>query len=140
MSRLKGAQSSTSTGKFTLAELLDQGQRSGKCDVSRSSLHASEATLEAIPEALWTLSAELLSLNVMGHKIPTLPTTVAQLPLLRVLNVSENQLSELPEALCRLTGLTELDFSDNAIQILPTNFGALVQLKTLRGFKNKLKR
>ncbi|XP_015256147.1 PREDICTED: leucine-rich repeat and calponin homology domain-containing protein 4-like [Cyprinodon variegatus] len=70
--------------------------------------------------------------------LSSLPPSMFQLPLLRVLIVSNNKLSSLPSSIYSLTHLRQLDVSCNELQSLPPELGQLESLRDLNLRRNQL--
>ncbi|KAM7365966.1 hypothetical protein PAMP_015441 [Pampus punctatissimus] len=95
-------------------------------------------TLSLYHNGMRSLSSSLGNLQALTYLNLSLPPSVFQLPLLRVLIVSNNKLSSLPASINSLTHLRQLDVSCNELQCLPAELGQLECLRDLNLRRNQL--
>ena len=74
----------------------------------------------------------LITLNLSGNKLFTLPAGIKYLKQLKCLDISFNSVSKLPEQMSGLHSLEDLDASNNNLGILTPTFNQLTTLKTLK--------
>ena len=92
------------------------------------SLNLSGNGIESLPAAIATQSA-LTSLRITHNKIGSVPAQICSLHFLEILNLSQNELTILPAKMGELTNLTELQLHCNRIIQLP------LSLKNCKGMK-----
>uniref|UniRef100_A0A3Q3X795 Calponin-homology (CH) domain-containing protein n=1 Tax=Mola mola TaxID=94237 RepID=A0A3Q3X795_MOLML len=100
-------------------------------------------TLSLYHNGMRSLSSNLGNLQALTYLnlrnlLSSLPPSVFQLPLLRVLIVSNNKLCSLPGSIYALTHLRQLDVSCNELQSLPSELGQLECLRDLNLRRNQL--
>ncbi|KAK1889890.1 Leucine-rich repeat and calponin like domain containing protein 4 [Dissostichus eleginoides] len=95
-------------------------------------------TLSLYHNGMRSLSSSLGNLQALTYLNLSLPPSVFQLPLLRVLIVSNNKLCSLPASIYSLTHLRQLDVSCNELQGLPAELGQLESLRDLNLRRNQL--
>jgi len=103
--------------------------------------------LKTIPyqEGEWTCEIEgeiyrgnIISLNLHGKGIKSLPDCIGKLKNLTQLSIENNQLSSLPESIGNLKNLTTIDLAYNELSNLPESIGNLEKLTELDLWVNEL--
>ncbi len=79
----------------------------------------------------------IVSLNLIGYGITTVPSAVAKLRL-RHLKLGENKLTAIPEEIGLIAPLTDLGLKLNALAAIPTTLGNLIHLTDLNLSNNSL--
>jgi leucine-rich repeat protein SHOC2 len=80
----------------------------------------------------------LLTLNLRGIELTSLPESIGSLTCLTHLDLRDNQLTSLPESMGNLTCLTHLDLRDNQLTSLPESMGNLTCLTRIYLDNNQL--
>ena len=75
----------------------------------------SDCRLTAIPEAIFQLKDSLISLNLGGNQLSSLPDGMAELQCLRILFFAQNKFKTVPVVLGKLSKLYMLSFKSNEI-------------------------
>uniref|UniRef100_A0A8C4QYM5 Leucine rich repeat containing 57 n=1 Tax=Eptatretus burgeri TaxID=7764 RepID=A0A8C4QYM5_EPTBU len=83
------------------------------------------------PEDLLRLHRKLRSVDLSENKLTSLPASVAQLKMLKILYVNQNRLGSLPQELCQLSKLEALYAADNRLTAMPARLGSLKALRTI---------
>jgi hypothetical protein len=102
------------------------------------SLNLSGNGIESLPSAIATQSA-LTSLRITHNKIGSIPAQICSLQFLEILNLSHNELSILPAKLGDLTKLTELQLHSNRIIQLPLSLKNCTGMKLLTLHENPIR-
>lgn len=93
-------------------------------------LDLSYLELKEIPKEVWEIE-DLVSLNIAGAYIDSLPSEISNLKKLQVLNISDCNFEEFPMEVLSLENLRELDISFMPLNELPIGFEKLQSLKKL---------
>ncbi|KAG1676077.1 hypothetical protein FOA52_014942 [Chlamydomonas sp. UWO 241] len=96
---------------------------------SATTLDISSNLIQSIPEALFPGLTQLVSINLSGNGLDSLPDDISALTALTRLDASHNKLSSLPEGLWKLVGLVELNLGHNKLSVIG---GDIVQLSALQ--------
>ena len=102
------------------------------------SLNLSGNGIETLPAAIATQSA-LTSLRITHNKIGFVPAQICSLYFLEILNLSRNELTLLPAKMGDLTGLTELQLHCNRIIQLPLSLKICRKMKLLTLHENPIR-
>jgi hypothetical protein len=102
------------------------------------SLNLSGNGIESLPAAVATQSA-LTSLRITHNKIGSIPAQICSLVFMEVLNLSQNELTILPAKLGDLTNLTELQLHCNRIIQLPLSLKNCKKMKLLTLHQNPIR-
>jgi internalin A len=111
-----------------------QPRKSVSDDGSRVAFVRSE--LATLPG--WLIKPNLITLNLRGNELTSLPESFGKLSALDTLNLSSNELQTLPDSFGNLASLTVLNLSDNWLTRLPDSIGNLTSLITLDLSGNRL--
>jgi hypothetical protein len=102
------------------------------------SLNLSGNGIESLPAAIATQSA-LTSLRITHNMIGSVPAQICSLFFLEILNLSQNELTILPAKLGELTSLTELQLHCNRIIQLPLSLKNCNKMKLLTLHENPIR-
>jgi hypothetical protein len=102
------------------------------------SLNLSGNGIESLPAAIATQSA-LTSLRITHNRIGSIPAQICSLFFLEILNLSQNEVTILPAKLGELTNLTELQLHCNRIIQLPTSLKNCNKMKLLTLHENPIR-
>jgi len=102
------------------------------------SLNLSGNGIETLPAAIATQSG-LTSLRITHNKIGFIPAQVCSLFFLEILNLSKNELTLLPAKMGDLTGLKELQLHCNHIIQLPLSLKSCTKMNLLTLHENRLR-
>lgn len=117
----------------TLKPRLEHAEKTGVCSVAR-------CQLKEFPSQLLMAAGKLRSLDMSDNKMRSLPDTMGQFNLLKVLSIANNKITKLPDAICELVKLETFNASKNNLSALPANFANLKALKTLNLSGNSFKK
>lgn len=101
----------SSTGKQTLENSIDQGGKTGRLVLAQSKL-------TRVPAEVWLLGPRLRSLDLSGNGIEELTSQIGVLAKLQTLRLSCNALQELPMELIHLTELRTLIADHNSLHTI----------------------
>ena len=102
------------------------------------SLNLGGNALTSLPSELGLLT-QLTLLNVASNELTSVPSEVGELHrTLRLLGLKGNKLASLPPAIGRLTSLEGLFLTDNHLEALPTEMGRMSNLRKLQAASNRL--
>jgi hypothetical protein len=102
------------------------------------SLNLSGNGIESLPAAIATQSG-LTSLRITHNRIGSIPAQICTMNFLEILNISQNELTILPANLGDLTNLTELQLHCNQIVQLPLSLKNCNQMKLLTLHENPIR-
>ncbi|MHA1426268.1 MAG: leucine-rich repeat domain-containing protein [Candidatus Helarchaeota archaeon] len=101
-------------------------------------LNLNFSNLKTLPESIGNLQVlRILFLN--NNDLTKLPESIGNLRSLQTLALGENKLIELPKSIGKLGALRELILNNNRLTTLPNSFGDLISLEELNLEHNRLK-
>lgn len=99
----------------------------------KRSLNLHNCKIDVFPHFLTRkiLADRLIDLDLSGNNLTSLPASIGQLSMLKVLTLHFNRLTELPKEIGLLRNLNSLDLMCNRLKTLPPQIGSLFQLEYL---------
>ena len=94
--------------------------------------------IKYIPDSLFHMLHNLVTLSVIGNDIERLSTRIGDLSNLEELYINENNLELLPDSISKLTKLHTLNIVGNRVKLLPVEIGGLRSLQRLHADENLL--
>lgn len=96
-------------------------------------------TFRLVPALVFELGdRQMISLNLSGNGIESLPAAIATQSALTSLRITHNKIGSIPAQICSLQFLEILNLSNNELSILPAKLGELIKLSELQLHCNRI--
>eukprot|EP01062_Namystynia_karyoxenos_P084393 TRINITY_DN9918_c0_g1_i2.p1 TRINITY_DN9918_c0_g1~~TRINITY_DN9918_c0_g1_i2.p1 ORF type:complete len:829 (+),score=185.87 TRINITY_DN9918_c0_g1_i2:77-2563(+) len=102
-----------------------------RATAERPEINLGEMQLTEVPVRLFADCAHVVSLDLSGNELASLPDSIGSLVMLETLNVKSNNLTALPDSICDCASLAALLADQNELSALPEHFGRLTSLEVL---------
>jgi len=110
---------------------LETAQKTGACQLSKSSLNE-------VPNDLLKIAKMLRTLDLSENSISQLPSSIGNFENLKHFTMNQNKLAALPTAMGKLKKLESLSFNRNQLTSLPPTISQLTNLRTISLGFNRL--
>lgn len=96
--------------------------------------------LKKVPDEIYDLKNQLISINLIGNQLSTLPQFFREFKSLRKLHLTENQFTDFPKIVLEMESLHHLCLRSNKIKIFPVEYSDIDHLNDLQISENLIEK